>query len=149
MVNIGKSFESCDGQILKNRVMCIFSIENGHLMLMPMSTFHNQEAKVKKMNMSVNFEYSKIHGNNRDGYIKCDQIYVLSEENFNKFDEIKLSRRMNKEVLEKLQNHVKNLQKDSKTRFFKKEIIFKDSPELVKKEQVKKQTTKSEVDYER
>lgn len=80
IIHIGKPFESHDGVSLNNRFMCIFSIEYDRLMLMPMSTFHSEDAKLKKLRISTNFEYSKIHGNIRDGYIKCNQIYALSEE---------------------------------------------------------------------
>lgn len=43
---------------------------------------------------------------------------------------------MNKKHFEKLQNHVRNLQKDNKTKFLKKAIIFDDSSGLIKKEQI-------------
>jgi len=44
-IHIGKPFESYDGVILKNRFMCVFSVENDNLILIPMSTFHNKEKK--------------------------------------------------------------------------------------------------------
>ena len=69
---------------------------------------------VKKVSISLNFEYLKIHRDTRDGYIKCNQLYYLDKEEFNNFDE--------------LQNHIKNLQKDSKNKFFKTVVNFKDLP---------------------
>jgi len=146
VLHIGKPFESHDGVSLNNRFMCIFSVESDHLMLMPMSAFHSKEQKNQRLNGIVNFEYSKKHGNTCDAYIKCNQIYVLRNEDFNNFDEIKLSRKISKEHFEKLQNHVKNLQKDSKNKFFKTVVNFKDLPRTIKKEQINKRKFD---DYER
>ena len=42
---------------------------------------------------------------------------------------------MNEEHLEKLEFHVRNLQKDNKTKFLFKEIIFEDSLDLKQKDQ--------------
>lgn len=146
ILHINKTFASHDGVSLNKRFMCVFSVESDHLMLMPMSAIHNEEIRNKKLKMATNFEYSRIHGNTRDVYIKCNQIYVLNEKDFSNFDEITLVSQIKKEHFIKLQNHVKDLQQDSKTKFFKTTIMFKDLPKLIKKEQ----TTKQKLDnYER
>jgi len=133
IIHIAKPFTSHDNVILNNRFMCLFSIENNHLILMPMSTFHSENAKIKKLSISSNFEYSKMHGNNRDGYIKCNQLYILNKEEFSSFNEVKLSTRMNKERFKELQEHVENLQKN-KVKFLKKRIVFEDSFTLQQKD---------------
>ncbi|MCL8209794.1 hypothetical protein [Spiroplasma attinicola] len=130
IIHIAKPFTSHDNVILNNRFMCLFSIENNHLILMPMSTFHNEEQKNWKLKQSkikaTIFEYSQKHGNNRDGYLKCNQLYILNKEEFSSFNEVKLSTRMNKERFKELQEHVENLQKN-KVKFLKKRIVFEDS----------------------
>jgi len=134
IIHIGLSFKSYDGKKLNNRFMCVFSIENNDLILMPMSSFHSEEAKKQKLRISANFEYLKIHGNTRDGYIKYDQLYYLNKEEFNNFDELQAYRRMNEKHFEKLQNHVKNLQKNH-IKFLKKRIVFEDLFVFNEKEQ--------------
>ncbi len=94
IIHIGLPFESHDGVSLKNRFMCVFSIENDYLVLMPMSTFHNSDVKNKKLKMLTNFEYSKNDGNTRDGYVKCNQLYFLNKEEYDNFDELHIARRM-------------------------------------------------------
>jgi len=94
-IHIGKPFESYDGVILKNRFMCVFSVENDNLILIPMSTFHSKEKRDKKIKMLVNFEYSQKHGNNRDGYLKCNQFYFLNKKEYDNFKELYVSRTMN------------------------------------------------------
>ncbi|MCL8209796.1 hypothetical protein [Spiroplasma attinicola] len=125
-IHIGKPFESYDGIILKNRFMCVFSVENDNLILIPMSTFHNKEKRDKKLKMLVNFEYSQKHGNNRDGYLKCNQFYFLNKKEYDNFKELYVSRTMNQKRFDELQEHVENLQKN-KVKFLKKRIVFEDS----------------------
>ncbi|MCL6428902.1 hypothetical protein LT335_00450 [Spiroplasma sp. JKS002669] len=125
-IHIGKPFESYDGIILKNRFMGVFSVENDNLILIPMSTFHNKEKRDKKLKMLVNFEYSQKHGNNRDGYLKCNQFYFLNKKEYDNFKELYVSRTMNQKRFDELQEHVENLQKN-KVKFLKKRIVFEDS----------------------
>jgi len=125
-IHIGKPFESYDGVILKNRFMCVFSVENDNLILIPMSTFHSKEKRDKKLKMLVNFEYSQKHGNNRDGYLKCNQFYFLNKKEYDNFKELYVSRTMNQKRFDELQEHVENLQKN-KVKFLKKRIVFEDS----------------------
>jgi len=125
-IHIGKPFESYDGVILKNRFMCVFSVENDNLILIPMSTFHNKEKRDKKLKMLVNFEYSQKHGNNRDGYLKFNQFYFLNKKEYDNFKELYVSRTMNQKRFDELQEHVENLQKN-KVKFLKKRIVFEDS----------------------
>ena len=130
VIHIGLPFKSHDGKLLKNRFMCIFAIDNNDLALMPMSTFHNEEQKNWKLKQSkikaTIFEYSQKHGNNRDGYLKCNQLYILSKEACATFNELRVCNTMNKEYFKELQEHVKNLQKN-KVKFLKKRIVFEDS----------------------
>ncbi len=146
IIHISKPFESHDGVSLNNRFMCIFSIEYDCLMLMPMSTFHSEDAKLKSYAFPQILNIQKFMVILVMVIIKCNQIYALSEEDFSNFNEIKLYNKMNKKHFEKLQNHVRNLQKDNKTKFLKKAIIFDDSPGLIKKEQIDEIETD---DYER
>jgi len=76
--------------------------------------------------MLVNFEYSQKHGNNRDGYLKCNQFYFLNKKEYDNFKELYVSRTMNQKRFDELQEHVENLQKN-KVKFLKKRIVFEDS----------------------
>jgi len=61
-------------------------------------------------------------------------LYYLNKEEFNNFDELQAYRRMNEKHFEKLQNHVKNLQKNH-IKFLKKRIVFEDLFVFNEKEQ--------------
>ncbi len=146
IIHIGLPFKSHDGELLKDRFMCVFSIEDDYLVLMPMSTFHGKNARNKKLKMLPNFEYSKNDGNTRDGYIKCNQLYFLNKEEYDNFDELNVSRRMKPKYFEKLQDYVENLRKNNKIDFFVKTMIFEKSDQLNKKVIINEAETN---DYER
>jgi len=114
--------------------MCVLKIETDNILLLPMSTFHSEAIRKRKLTYKNVFEYAKSHGNTRDAYIKCDQIYSLSIDDFNGKG-IKPKHQMDKEHFKKLKNQVRNLQKENKTNFLFKEIIFEDSLDLKQKDQ--------------
>jgi len=134
IIFISKPFRSHDGFLLIERFMCVLKIETDNILLSPMSTFHSEAIRKRKLTYKNVFEYAKSHSNTRDGYIKCDQIYSLSIDDFNGKG-IKPKHQMDKEHFKKLKNQVRNLQKDSKTKFLFKEIIFEDSLVLKQKDQ--------------
>jgi len=114
--------------------MCVLKIETDNILLLPMSTFHSEAIRKRKLTYKNVFEYAKSHGNTRDAYIKCDQIYSLNRDYLNS-EKIKMKHQMNEEHLEKLESHIRNLQKENKTKFLFKEIIFEDSLVLNQKDQ--------------
>ncbi|MCL8210707.1 hypothetical protein LT336_00451 [Spiroplasma sp. JKS002671] len=134
IIFISKSFRSHDGFLLIERFMCVLKIETDNILLLPMSTFHSETIRKRKLTYKNVFEYAKSHGNTRDAYIKCDQIYSLSIDDFNGKG-IKPKHQMDKEHFKKLKNQVRNLQKENKTNFLFKEIIFEDSLVLKQKDQ--------------
>jgi len=134
IIFISKPFRSHDGFLLIERFMCVLKIETDNILLLPMSTFHSEAIRKRKLTYKNVFEYSKSHGNTRDAYIKCDQIYSLSIDDFNGKG-IKPKHQMGKEHFKKLKNQVRNLQKENKTKFLFKEIIFEDSLVLKQKDQ--------------
>jgi len=135
IIFINRQFRSHDGFLLIERFMCVLKIEQDNILLLPMSTFHSEAIRKRKLTYKNVFEYAKSHGNTRDAYIKCDQIYSLNIKEFDDSEGIKMKHQMNEEHLEKLESHVRNLQKDSKTKFLFKEIIFEDSLVLKQKDQ--------------
>ena len=135
IILICKPFRSHDGFLLIERFMCVLKIETDNILLLPMSTFHSEAIRKRKLTYKNVFEYAKSHGNTRDGYIKCDQIYSLDIKEFDDSEEIKIKHQMDKEHFKKLKNQVRNLQKDNKTKFLFKEIIFEDSLVLKQKDQ--------------
>jgi len=134
IIFISKPFRSHDGFLLIERFMCVLKIETDNILLLPMSTFHSEAIRKRKLTYKNVFEYAKSHGNTRDAYIKCDQIYSLSIDDFNGKG-IKPKHQMDKEHFKKLKNQVRNLQKENKTKFLFKEIIFEDSLVLKQKDQ--------------
>ena len=134
IIFISKPFRSHDGFLLIERFMCVLKIETDNILLLPMSTFHSEAIRKRKLTYKNVFEYAKSHGNTRDAYIKCDQIYSLSIDDFNGKG-IKPKHQMDKEHFKKLKNQVRNLQKENKTNFLFKEIIFEDSLDLKQKDQ--------------
>lgn len=136
IVHIGKTFESYDGVNLANRFMCIIGLEDNNILMLPMSTFHNEKHKEEKLRYKSNFPYLKIHGNSKDGYIKCNQLYYLSLEDFNRFsNEIQLKKKMELKHFSELIENVQDLKKDNKLEIIGKNIIFKDE-ELENTEEV-------------
>ena len=134
IIHIAKDFKSYDGINLNNRYMCILAIEDSNFLLIPMSTFHSKQEKQKKLAYPTNFEYSKIHGNTKDSYLKCDQIYVLSFDDFNKFREIQTKHKMDLNYFMKLRTHVENLHREKKTKIFQKQLIFEDQERIAENE---------------
>lgn len=126
IIHIGKLFESYDGYILENRYLTIIGIEDENILLVPMSTFHNQAAKIKKLSYKENYPYLKNDGSKKDCYLKCDQIYVLTYEDFNKIKEIKLVSKMNDKYFKKLRKHIEELFKEKQNELVRKDIIFKE-----------------------
>jgi len=134
IIFINRPFRSHDNFLLIERFMCVLKIETDNILLLPMSTFHSEAIRKRKLTYKNVFEYAKSHGNTRDAYIKCDQIYSLNRDYLNS-EKIKMKHQMNEEHLEKLESHIRNLQKDSKTKFLFKEIIFEDLLDLKQKDQ--------------
>ena len=134
IIFINRPFRSHDNFLLIERFMCVLKIEQDNILLLPMSTFHSEAIRKRKLTYKNVFEYAKSHGNTRDAYIKCDQIYSLNRHYLNS-EKIKMKHQMNEEHLEKLESHIRNLQKDNKTKFLFKEIIFEDSLDLKQKDQ--------------
>lgn len=117
IILICKPFRSYDGYLLIERFMCVLKIKEDNILLLPMSTFHSEVIKNEKLSYKDVFEYSEIHGNTRDGYIKCNQIYILSKDDFST-KKVKLKHQMSKEYFRKLKDQVESLQRDNKTNFF-------------------------------
>ncbi|MCL8210200.1 hypothetical protein [Spiroplasma attinicola] len=134
IIFINRPFRSHDGFLLIERFMCVLKIETDNILLLPMSTFHSEAIRKRKLTYKNIFEYAKSHGNTRDAYIKCDQIYSLNRDYLNS-EKIKIKHQMGKEHFKKLKNQIRNLQKDSKTKFLFKEIVFEDSLDLKQKDQ--------------
>jgi len=134
IIFINRPFRSHDNFLLIERFMCVLKIETDNILLLPMSTFHSEAIRKRKLTYKNVFEYAKSHGNTRDAYIKCDQIYSLNRDYLNS-EKIKMKHQMNEEHLEKLESHIRNLQKENKTKFLFKEIIFEDSLVLNQKDQ--------------
>jgi len=134
IIFINRPFRSYDGFLLIERFMCVLKIETDNILLLPMSTFHSEAIRKRKLTYKNVFEYAKSHGNTRDAYIKCDQIYSLNRDYLNS-EKIKIKHQMGKEHFKKLKNQIRNLQKDSKTKFLFKEIVFEDSLDLKQKDQ--------------
>jgi len=134
IIFINRPFRSHDGFLLIERFMCVLKIETDNILLLPMSTFHSEAIRKRKLTYKNVFEYAKSHGNTRDAYIKCDQIYSLNRDYLNS-EKIKIKHQMGKEHFKKLKNQIRNLQKDSKTKFLFKEIVFEDSLDLKQKDQ--------------
>lgn len=131
IIHIGKTFESYDGTLLSNRFMCIIGIENNNILMLPMSTFHDKDHKIKKIRQETNFPYLQKHGNTKNGYIKCDQLYVLSIDYFNKFTkEIQLKYRMNDQYFQKLMKYTEALVKATKIELVRKDLIFENEINL-------------------
>ncbi len=137
IILICKPFRSHDGYLLIERFMCVLKIENDNILLLPMSTFHSESEKTKKLSYKNVFEYSKIHGNTLDGYVKCNQMYTLSMNDFDNREEIIMKHQMDDKHLEKLKNKIEYLWKN-KIKFLEKKIIFEDSFELSQKDQADK-----------
>lgn len=111
--------------------MCIIDIDDkNNLYLLPMSTF-KEKNKDKIVNQEVNFEYSKIHGNTQDAYIKCNQVYVLRIEDFNNINKIKLKYNMNNERFNELIKFISLLVKNKK--IYKKTLNFNKCEVLLNK----------------
>lgn len=124
IIHISKTFESYNGVNLNNRFMCIIGIEQDNILMLPMSTFHDEEHKKKKLSYKTNFEYSISHGNTKNGYIKCDQVYCLLIEDLNKFsEEIQLKHKIKTEHFLRLIAHIQKLKEVDKITW---EIRFKD-----------------------
>ena len=111
IIHIGKLFKSFDNEDLNNRFMCIINTDDKYMYLLPMSSFDGKEHKKNYLlEKEENFEYSKKHGNKKDGYIKCNQIYKLDFLYINNNDEeIKIIGYMNKGRFENLKIKVKIL----------------------------------------
>ncbi|AXF95064.1 hypothetical protein [Spiroplasma phoeniceum] len=120
IIHIGKKFRSIDNFILENRYMCILGYYESEIAILPMSTYKDEKHKIEKKNKIENLDYSLKHGNVKDGYIKCDQIYLLSIEDFNEFEEVEFKFKMDSEFFEiNLINKIKELKQKNKIKIKK------------------------------
>lgn len=124
IVHIGKTYKSYENVYLTNKFMCILDIKDNKILMLPMLTFKNKKERIKKLSYEINFWYSNVHGNNKDGYIKCNKLYTLTFEQFNKIEEIQIRHKINDQQFIELRNYFQFLHRKNTKKLKQIEIKF-------------------------
>lgn len=117
-----RNYISIDGVKLTRHSFVVLSNEKGNIKGMDfdlvasvMSSFKNAQHKQRKLSFIENFyitvdDYNDIQGNDKDGYIKADQLYFFQK---NQIDYIKIGK-MNSDCFQKLLDLIQLLDKNNK-----------------------------------
>lgn len=117
-----RNYISNDGVKLTRHSFVVLSNEKGNIKGMDfdlvasvMSSFKNAQHKQRKLSFIENFyitvdDYNDIQGNDKDGYIKADQLYFFQK---NQIDYIKIGK-MNSDCFQKLLDLIQLLDKNNK-----------------------------------
>lgn len=117
-----RNYISNDGVKLTRHSFVVLSNEKGNIKGMDfdlvasvMSSFKNAQHKQRKLSFIENFyitvdDYNDIKGNDKDGYIKAEQLYFFQK---NQIDYIKIGK-MNSDCFQKLLDLIQLLDKNNK-----------------------------------
>lgn len=117
-----RNYISNDGVKLTRHSFVVLSNEKGNIKGMDfdlvasvMSSFKNAQHKQRKLSFIENFyitvdDYNDIQGNDKDGYIKAEQLYFFQK---NQIDYIKIGK-MNSDCFQKLLDLIQLLDKNNK-----------------------------------